>query len=117
MVAPTSADAPAHASYDTAKDEAPAILEAEEQVVDGRCGIPTPIPKKIVSEAGVTEINIVNTGGDQALQNRFKDMAKEGKPPDFAHGYKLRQCGICVGTGIAKITGQTCPKCKGAGEL
>lgn len=122
-------------SYDTtkpvvAKDgtnvNAPGIFDHEEQVVKGRGGAEVVIPKKIVSEAGTTEINIVNTGGDKALQDRFKGMqvasaeartSNEAQRAFLSGGYMAKDCTLCSGTGITKINNQTCKKCNGVGTV
>lgn len=129
-----SVDLGKHSSYDTTKPvtrkdgtniDAPGIIEHEEQVVTGRGGSSVVIPKKIVSEAGVTDINIVDTGGDKALQNRFKattQMAAEARSAGEAQkailqgGYMAKDCPLCKGTGITKINNQTCKKCNGVGS-
>lgn len=101
----------------------PKTIEAETQVVSGRAGIPITIPKKIVSEAGRSDVKIVNTGGDRALQDRFKSEAEESRGDrghSYADGYNNtdpRPCNFCDGTGVAKIGRMTCPRCKGTGEL
>lgn len=109
-----------HQPYDIS-DDAPGIIEHEEQTISGRAGTPTAIPKKIVSEAGTTEINVVNTGGDKALQERFKALAHGSqsnvKSPDFRSGYAIRECAVCRGTGTTKIGNKTCPKCNGSGIM
>lgn len=122
-----------HSSYDTTKPvtrkdgtnvDAPGIIDHEEQVVTGRGGAAVVIPKKIVSEAGVTEINIVDTGGDKALQNRFKATtqaaaearsAGEAQKAILQGGYMAKECPLCKGVGITKINNQTCKKCNGVG--
>lgn len=79
------------------------------------------IPKKITdAEGGTTEVRIVNTGGDQALQKRFKGMAdrsKTNKGPDFVHSYDVKDCPVCGGSGVSSINNQKCPKCDGGGIL
>jgi hypothetical protein len=123
------------ASYDTtrsviAKDgtsvKAPGIFDHEEQVIKGRGGAEVVIPKKIVSEAGTTEINIVNTGGDKALQDRFKGMqvasagartSNEAQRAFLSGGYMAKECTLCGGAGITKINNQTCKKCNGVGTV
>lgn len=111
----------AHTSYDVPEQAAPQIIDHEEQVITGRGGVPVPIPKKIVSSAGTTEVAVVDTGGDKALQQRFKNLSDTRESHDFSKGYtkeaasSARPCTFCRGTGIAKIGKQACPKCKGSG--
>jgi hypothetical protein len=113
-----------HNSYNTAspvslKDgtmvDAPAIIEHEVQTINGRSSVPITIPKKIVGEDGVTQINIVDTGGDKALQQRFKEITNTTEQISFSKGYKTHDCTFCNGTGISRINKQTCPKCNGKG--
>jgi len=56
--------------------ERPVNISKKVQVVKGRCGIPTVVPKNIISSDGQTiietTINVVDTGGDKMLQNCYK---------------------------------------------
>ena len=132
--APTNAIDPAgrnvtlekHESYNTTevalkdgtKVNAPKEKVEEAQVVSGRGGVPISIPRKVVGDAGVTDIIIVDTGGDRTLQNRFKSIANDSinnYGPDFKSGYAVRDCTLCGGAGISRISKDVCPKCKGAG--
>jgi len=121
---PTGEQIESHRSYDT--NAAPDIITHEEQVVNGRDGVPIAVPKKIVSEAGTTEINIVNTGGDSELQKRFKSIQKataaarskgEVDHALMSGGYMARECLFCKGTGTTLIDKRICPKCKGIGTI
>ena len=117
-----------HNSYDTTKAvtrrdgteiNAPGVLEADEQVVEGRAGMPISIPKKVVSEAGTTEIMIIK-GGEKKIQERMKAMTqannKESLDRAINSGYVTHECTLCKGTGITRINNQTCVKCGGAGN-
>ena len=90
------------------------------EMMEGRGGQPIAIPKKRVDGTGTTRINIVNTGGDSALQERFKNAAMS-EDSDFRHGYQgaTRDCPICKGTGFAENAGEeiSCPKCSGTGII
>ena len=93
---------------------------AKMEMMEGRGGQPIAIPKKRVDGTGTTRINIVNTGGDTALQERFKNAAMS-EDSDFRHGYQgaTRDCPICKGTGFAENAGEeiSCPKCGGTGII
>lgn len=87
------------------------------QVVRGREGMPVTIPKTIVASAGKTlietNINVIDSGGDRTVQNRFKAlnlMNERGQ-----NGNYLQQCSVCRGSGITGRNKQTCPKCSGSG--
>jgi hypothetical protein len=75
------------------------------------------LPKKIIdNEGGQTDIKIVNSGGDLALQTRFKQLAEtsKSKPPDLIRGgYLVHNCNSCGGTG--KLKGSACIACGGEG--
>lgn len=99
----------------------PITEDIEYQVVAGRAGAPMTIPKKIKHNMGSTQIAVVDTGGDKTIQTRFKEMAENSKM-DNAHvygrdGYDTYSCTMCEGSGIAKIGGGRCEKCKGIGLL
>lgn len=113
-----------HSSYDTSKPvalkdgtivEAPVVMEHELQTVTGRGGVPISIPKKIAGNDGTTQINIVDTGGDAALQQRFREITGSKEAQSFSKGYKTRDCTFCNGTGINRISKDKCPKCGGKG--
>lgn len=125
-------DLGSHQSYDTTKAietkkgtvQAPTITEHEEQVIMGRDGKPMVIPKKVVGEAGTTDITIVNTGGDKALQERLKQAVQASTVSKnaceralLAGGYNARECPLCKGCGITKINNQQCVKCGGTGTI
>jgi hypothetical protein len=92
-----------------------------EQVED-RAGRQISIPTKRIDGLGTTHIRVVNTGGDQALQRRFKNMAQatiQNQHPGFAENYDLKPCPVCKGMAIVHDRGQEkeCPKCGGEGVL
>jgi hypothetical protein len=93
--------------------------KAEIGMVKGRAGMQIAIPVRRSGKTGETKIAVVETGGDAALQRRFKDLAKQSETdaPDFGHGgYQVKtvNCGVCRGTG--RVMGKkSCPKCGGAG--
>ena len=92
--------------------------KAEIGRVKGRLGMDVAIPVKRRGKTGETRVSIVDTGGDNALQKRFKDMAKLSEGPEGAPaGYQVRtvQCSLCNGDGTTM--GKECPKCKGCGLL
>lgn len=125
-------DLGAHQSYDTTQAietkkgtvQAPTVTEHEEQVIMGRDGKPMVIPKKVVGEAGTTDITIVNTGGDKALQERLKQAVQASTMSKsaceralMAGGYNAKECPLCKGCGITKINNQQCIKCGGTGTV
>lgn len=115
--APTDSQfAEKHDSYDLATEEAPALIKAEGQTIVGRDGVPIDIPKRIVNEAGVTDITITTAVDDRQIQNRFKNIA-DGDFKFKQQNYGLRDCTFCRGTGKSKIGDQTCPRCKGIGQM
>jgi len=125
-------DLGAHQSYDTTQAietkkgtvQAPTITEHEEQVIMGRDGKPMVIPKKVVGDAGTTDITIVNTGGDKALQQRLKMLEQSSQVSKsaceralLAGGYSAKECPLCKGCGVTKINNQQCIKCGGTGTI
>lgn len=122
-------------SYDVTKEvttkdgqkyRPPKTIEVEMQTVEGRAGVPIIIPKKIVSEAGASDIKVLPTAGaSDKFKREFESMAARSiadKGPDFTNtgGYEVdepRPCNFCGGTGVAKIGKGVCPRCKGAGEI
>ena len=125
-------DLGSHQSYDTTQAietkkgvvQAPTITEHEEQVIMGRDGKPMVIPKKVVGEAGTTDITIVNTGGDKALQQRLKMLEQSSQVSKsaceralLAGGYSAKECPLCKGCGVTKINNQQCIKCGGTGTI
>ena len=99
--------------YDTS--DAPAVLEAEAQEVRGVGGVPVVIPKKLVTEAGTSEVQVITGINNDDLQKRFKGIA-DGDTKFKVQDYGLKDCTFCRGTGKAKIGGGQCPRCKGVGQ-
>jgi hypothetical protein len=99
--------------YDTSN--APALIESEVQEVRGAGGQPVMIPKRLVTEAGTSEIHRITGITDKELQNRFKGIA-DGDTKFKTQDYGLKDCNFCRGTGKAKIGGGECPRCKGVGQ-
>lgn len=103
----------------------PIPIKVESQMVPGRKGVPVRLPKVIRdNNGGVTTIAIINTGGNEAIQERFKELADESRRTEgntaysFGEkGYDVINCSLCEGTGKARATGDVCPKCKGVGML
>lgn len=93
----------------------PENVAQKRQVVRGRAGIPISLPKTITSRAGdsviETTINVVNTGGDEALQRRFKNHRYEPQC-DYAN-----ECRACRGTGVIGRKKEECTRCNGTGIL
>ena len=93
---------------------------AEIGKVKGRLGMDVAIPVVRRGKTGETKVAVVNTGGDVALQKRFKQMASRSQsmegPPD---GYQVRtvQCTVCNGSGKLMGGNKDCPKCNGIGIL
>ena len=93
--------------------------KAKMTMAEGRGGQPIAIPQKRVDGTGTTRINIVNTGGDRALQERFKNMASDDTG-SFKDGYQgMSECPICRGDCVVmnKNEETTCPKCQGSGFI
>ena len=91
--------------------------------VMGRGGMEIAIPVRRVGKTGETRVAVVDTGGDPALQKRFKQLKAQGDspngPPDFIRGgYQVKtvQCGVCRGLGSLP-NGKSCPKCGGIGAF
>ena len=100
--------------------EVPAITAKKDQSYKTESGREITIPSVLYDDkGGKTDIRIVNTGGDRALQNRFKGLAegsKGGGGPDFRNQYGVRDCIACNGTGVSRIDkSKSCPKCGGDG--
>jgi hypothetical protein len=115
-------EAPRIAAHEIDPKKAPRVFSTTEQVVERGDGLPIKIPKKIVGEAGETDIRVIQTGGDAAMQTRLKNLKQALDQNDTAHifhsdGYALRTCTLCQGKGKTAINGQICPKCNGAGEI
>jgi hypothetical protein len=108
---------------ETVEVEVPVTEDIEYQTVPGRGGRPMRIPKRIKHNQGSTKVAIVNTGGDRTIQDRFREMADISKRTGMEghiygrDGYDTVPCNMCDGSGIAKATGEECPKCKGVGQL
>lgn len=100
----------------------PETKEVEMQTVRGRGGQPMRIPKTIKHNIGSTVINVVDTGGDKTIQDRFKEFAKHTKESGIEghiygrDGMDTADCTMCSGSGIARAGGQ-CKKCGGTGIL
>lgn len=106
-----------HSQYDK-KEGAPQNFSQEMQVVAGRGGAPVTVPKRIIGEAGTTDIRVINTGGDRELQRRFKNMAEgtlQDKHPGFKDSYEAKSCSTCDGAG--NVDRKECPRCNGAGII
>lgn len=101
----------------------PVTEEVEMQVVRGRGGVPMQIPAKIKHNIGTTRVSVVDTGGDQMLQNRFRQFADHTKRSGGEghiygrDGMDVSDCPMCEGTGTARVGGGKCPKCDGVGLL
>lgn len=94
--------------------------KAEVSRVRGREGMEVAIPTRRIGKTGETRISVVDTGGDNALQRRFKELAKqsEDNPPDFIRqGYMTRtvRCSLCSGKGVM-VNNKKCAKCNGMGS-
>jgi hypothetical protein len=100
------------------------ITEMQE-VSDSRSGAVMAVPKKIESEMGTTLIQIVDSGGDKAIQERAKDMAHKSKSMTNEQWHAQNEydstrtvkCPLCRGTGITRIGNRTCPRCMGGGIM
>lgn len=99
----------------------PEVTSKKMQKITAPSGQQHVIPETILdAEGGRTEVRIVNTGGDNALQRRFKNMAdrtRGDKGPDFRNNYDVKDCPVCEGSGINKVNQGKCPKCDGGGIL
>lgn len=107
-----------------AKTLMPSSKVVESQTVRGRGGQPMTIARAIKhSSGGGTIINVVDTGGDHVIQQRFRALASEGMRDNKRiynygeKGYDVANCTLCAGTGITASNGDSCPKCQGAGIL
>lgn len=93
----------------------PQVKAIDYQVVAGRGGHAMRLPRNIKQTDGTTTIQMVDTGGDRTIQERFRELSAG----NFSHkkdGYDVMNCSLCRGAGLAR-TGQTCPKCGGTGLL
>lgn len=127
---PTSREAPQYRSINIPKEievkddqgnvvraARPQNVAQKRQVVKGRAGIPISIPKDVVSNNGSdiieTTIQVVNTGGDPALQRRFKslnEMQERGALRDY-----VTSCRSCRGLGYLGRNKKSCKYCEGTG--
>lgn len=90
----------------------PQTITKRNQVVKGRLGIPTTIPRQVMAEDGETHIQVVDTGGDKILQDRMRllnQIREEGNQSD----YILSTCRACKGTGLRGK--KSCVGCGGTG--
>jgi hypothetical protein len=104
------------------KAEVPITEDVEYQVVPGRCGVPMRIPKRIKHNQGSTKVSVVDTGGDQMIQTRFKEFARSTMNDERSHiygrdGYDTTECALCAGTGLNRVNGGKCKKCNGIGLI
>ena len=110
-----------HDSYGSAQgNKTPTVTARQSKTYKTESGREINVPSVIYDdEGGKTDIKIVNTGGDRALQNRFKGMAegsKGGGGPDFRNQYSVRDCTACGGSGGSRVSkSKPCPKCGGDG--
>jgi len=110
--------------YDIITESKPSVdLKAGEQAeigtIKGRGGVDIAVPIRRKGLSGETKVSVVDTGGDNALQNRFRQLANSDDPFDFIHnGYQVKtiQCPLCRGNGIVP-GGKSCPKCGGGGSI
>jgi hypothetical protein len=97
----------------------PKTQAVKDQIVPGRCGRPMKLPHVIQdSFGGKTLIQVVDTGGDQTIQKRFKESAdpQNGHTYSNKDGYDVSECTLCRGSGVT-INDEQCPKCSGIGLL
>ena len=104
------------------KTNLPVLREVTKQTVPGRGGVNMTIPKMIRDTSGVTHIKVVNTGGNESLQKRFraiKDAGDQSQGANPVAGYTSIDCNLCRGGGRVKNKGidQKCPKCNGRGII
>ena len=125
-----------HSSFrvdDAVRKEVQAVMESDsssdiqmptenvtevQEIVDASGGVAT-IPKVMAGNMGTTKITVKDSGGDSALQKRFKSMAKESMGSDIKSysGTQDVNCTFCGGSGISRIGKQACPKCEGLGVI
>ena len=113
------------AEYEIKSSDTPSTDLKDGEVVEidhvaGRNGTNIAIPVVRTGKTGRTQVKIIDNGGDNALQRRFKSMAQASAQDSVSYareGYDVnfRQCGMCLGNGTTN--GQTCPKCGGLGEI
>ena len=100
----------------------PVLKEVRKQTVPGRGGVNMTIPSMIKDSSGTTTVKIVNTGGNEALQKRFraiKDAGDMTQGTNPVSGYTSIDCNLCRSSGRVKNKGvdQKCPKCGGRGVI
>jgi hypothetical protein len=83
------------------------------------------LPERTVDETGETVIAI-DTQSEKKFNDQWERMVREGKDQGSTgasykdgYGVQFMPCKLCVknGTPTGVVSGQTCPKCKGAGEI
>ena len=83
------------------------------------------LPERTVDETGETIIAI-DTASEQRFNDNWEKMKREGKnngavDQSYGDSYSVQfmPCKLCMkgGSPTGKVSGQTCPKCKGAGEI
>jgi len=107
-----SEEAPPITDGQTIPDDIQINTNVEQQMITGRGGQPTPIPRKINGKFGSTDIRIAKVT-DADIQKRFKNL-NDQQDHEGAFG---TPCVACGGIGIHPMTSDTCPKCKGSGML
>lgn len=95
---------------------------AEIGLVKGRNGMDIAVPVRREGKMGVTHVAVIDTGGDNQLQRRFKSMARASETEGVCYGQdgydvKFVRCAACGGGGRSLDKKNVCPKCKGAGEM
>jgi len=97
----------------------------EVQEITSRSGRTIILPKVQEGNIGTTNVKYEDSGGDKALQDRFKSQAAESRSMSNEqwHGKgsydKMSEvaCTLCRGTGISRIGQKQCAKCGGSGIL
>lgn len=83
------------------------------------------LPERTIDSTGETIIAI-DTNSEKAFNDQWDKMKRDGKnngavDTSYGDGYSIQfmPCKLCMkgGTSTGKVSGQTCPKCKGAGEV
>ena len=107
-----------------ASDVRPETYERELQQLTTKSGRQVILPSKIVGNTGTTVVKVVDSGGDRALQDRFKSEAQNSvgmeqgtlsAQPSYENDTVM--CTFCGGTGVSRMGNVACPKCNGAGLL
>lgn len=96
-------------------------------VVEARAGQKLAIPEKRVDKLGTTQINVVKGADNSEIQRRLQMMSEQSRTEQGFQamhsfqmfGYTVRPCPLCKGRQVIKNKNveQTCPKCKGAGDI